>query len=69
MTAARVRRAVRRVVRGVRWYLREISGDAAYERHCLRHRRERPDHPAPTRRAYERLRRDHREHTASSRCC
>lgn len=69
MIVSRVRRAVRRLVSGVRWYLREISGDAAYERHCARHLRAHPDRPVPSRRAYERLRSEHREHTTSSRCC
>ncbi|HSA50137.1 MAG TPA: YbdD/YjiX family protein [Yinghuangia sp.] len=69
MTGSRARFAVRRLLRGIRWYLHEISGDAAYERYCARHLREHPDRPAPSRRDYERHRSRHREHNPASRCC
>ncbi|MEU8135809.1 CstA-like transporter-associated (seleno)protein [Streptodolium elevatio] len=59
----------RRLLAAVRWYLREVSGDAAYERHCERHRRENPDRPSPTRREYEAWRRRRREETPICRCC
>ncbi|MFC4049751.1 YbdD/YjiX family protein [Actinomadura syzygii] len=55
---------LRHVVRFVRWYLREITGDAAYERHVARH----PGH-APTRREYERHRTAHRDQNPEGRCC
>ncbi|TYK44144.1 YbdD/YjiX family protein [Actinomadura decatromicini] len=55
---------MRHVVRFVRWYLREITGDAAYERHVARH----PGR-APTRREYERHRAAHRDHNPEGRCC
>ncbi|MFD4975611.1 YbdD/YjiX family protein [Streptomyces sp. NPDC058424] len=58
-----------RLLRGVRWYLKEISGTADYERHCRRHEKQYPDEPAPTRRAYERHRSHHRETNPQSRCC
>ncbi|NUU21153.1 MAG: YbdD/YjiX family protein [Streptomycetaceae bacterium] len=61
--------ACRRLLRGVRWYLREISGDADYERHCRRHLREHPDHPVPTRRAYEEWRARRKEEGPLARCC
>lgn len=35
--------AVVRAVRAVRWYVRELMGDSAYERYRARHAREHPD--------------------------
>jgi len=64
MTAVAVRAA-----RWIRWYLREYSGDGAYERHVARHRVERPDTPVPTRREYERHLARHRDRHPASRCC
>ncbi|MBW8804419.1 MAG: YbdD/YjiX family protein [Catenulisporales bacterium] len=58
-----------RALRFLHWYLGEISGDAAYDRHVDRHRREHPGAPAPSRREYERDRARHREHHPASRCC
>ncbi|NWF29411.1 YbdD/YjiX family protein [Streptomyces sp. PKU-EA00015] len=58
-----------RLLRGVRWYLREISGAADYDRFCRRHRENHPGAPVPTRRTYERLRARHREENPQSRCC
>ncbi|MFI6585432.1 YbdD/YjiX family protein [Embleya sp. NPDC050493] len=58
-----------RLVRWIRWYLREISGAADYDRHCLRHLREHPDRPVPTRRAYEAWRTRRREEHPQTRCC
>lgn len=58
-----------RIVHGIRWYLREISGTAGYERYCLRHRREHPGAPVPTRKAYERARLRRREENPQGRCC
>lgn len=57
----------RRALAGVRWYLREIGGDARYEEHvahCHRH-----GHPVPTRRAFERSRTDARAAVPGARCC
>ncbi|MET7651513.1 MULTISPECIES: YbdD/YjiX family protein [unclassified Streptomyces] len=56
-------------VRGVRWYLRELTGEAEYDRYCERHRRHHPLAPIPTRRAYQVLRSLHREENPQSRCC
>ncbi|WP_264931933.1 YbdD/YjiX family protein [Streptomyces sp. A012304] len=60
---------VLRAVRGLRWYLRELTGEAEYDRHCERHRRRHPHAPVPTRREYQLLRTRHQEEHASSRCC
>lgn len=62
--AAGLVRGARRLVRFVRWYVREVTGDAAYERHVARH----PGR-APSRREYERLRAAHRDHDPQGRCC
>jgi uncharacterized short protein YbdD (DUF466 family) len=59
--------AVTRAGRGVRWYLREWSGEARWDRYvedCERH-----GHPPMDRRAYERERADAAERTVASRCC
>ena len=58
-----------RALRYLRWYLGEISGDAAYDRYIERHRHEYPDAPTPTRREYERHRTAHRERNPAARCC
>ncbi len=39
-----------RAARAVRWYVRELLGESAYDRYCERHRRDHPDHePMPAR--------------------
>ncbi|CAL9606082.1 MULTISPECIES: YbdD/YjiX family protein [Streptomyces] len=68
MTGALLDRAAR-LLRGVRWYLREFSGEADYERFRLRHLREHPGEPVPSWRDYERQRARHREEHPQSRCC
>lgn len=59
----------RRWVRAVRWYLRELTGECAYDRYCERHRRHHPLAPVPTRREYPALRTRHQETRSHSRCC
>ncbi len=54
---------------GVRWYLREVSGESAYDRYVEHRRREHPDEPVMTRRAFERRRQDEREARPQARCC
>ncbi|MGW6461346.1 CstA-like transporter-associated (seleno)protein [Streptomyces sp. NPDC055078] len=46
---------LRRAVRAVHWYLRELTGESAYDRHCERLRRDHPHVPPPTRREFQRL--------------
>ncbi|MGW1022747.1 YbdD/YjiX family protein [Streptomyces sp. NPDC002577] len=60
---------VRRLAGAVRWYLRELTGEAEYDRYCERHGRAHPHAPLPTRREYEVLRTRHLERHAHSRCC
>ena len=67
MTTAAVRAAVGRAGRGVRWYLREWSGEARWDDHvaeCAAH-----GHPPMSRREFERRRADAMERTGISRCC
>jgi uncharacterized short protein YbdD (DUF466 family) len=60
---------LRTVWQGLRWYLRELTGEAQYDHYLERHRREHPDQPAMTRREFERWRIDRSEPTPGSRCC
>ena len=67
MTVQDVGAGLVRAGRGVRWYLREWSGEARWDRyleHC-----ERQGHAPMTRREYERQRADAVERTPTSRCC
>jgi uncharacterized short protein YbdD (DUF466 family) len=60
---------VREAFSGVRWYLREVSGESAYDRYVEHRRRDHPDEPVLTRRAFERARQDEREARPQARCC
>ena len=54
----------RQVLGGVRWYLREVSGESAYDRYVEHMRRDHPEQAVMSRREYERQRmrmRDERE--------
>ena len=54
---------------GVRWYLREVSGESGYDRYVAHVRREHPDEPVMSRRDYERWRQDDRDKNPRARCC
>ena len=65
--AGTVRRAAVRAWRGVRWYLREWSGEARWDdylRRCAEH-----GHAPMSRREFERLRAEALERSEVSRCC
>jgi len=62
-------RTVRKVLGALRWYARELTGEAEYDRYCDRHQRHHPHAPVPTRREYEVLRTRNREQQPQSRCC
>ncbi len=67
MSAAEARAAVVRAGRGVRWYLREFSGEARWDdylRECAEH-----GHAPVSRREFERRRADAAERNPVSRCC
>jgi uncharacterized short protein YbdD (DUF466 family) len=49
--------ALARVARSVRWYVRELLGDAAYDHYLARHAREHPGHTPLSHRDFYRTRR------------
>lgn len=55
--------------RGVRWYVRELTGEAAYDRYVASHARTHPDHAPLTRAQWWRARDDVRERASHERCC
>jgi uncharacterized short protein YbdD (DUF466 family) len=59
----------RHVLSGVRWYLREVSGESAYDRYVAHMREGHPSQPVMTRREFERRRQDDREARPRARCC
>jgi uncharacterized short protein YbdD (DUF466 family) len=61
--------SVKDAFRAVRWYLREVAGETAYERYAEHMRREHPDAAVMSRRDFERLRQDQREADPRARCC
>ncbi|MFH8751272.1 CstA-like transporter-associated (seleno)protein [Streptomyces rimosus] len=62
---------VRRVLGWIRWYVRELTGESAYERYVAHVRQHTPDAPVPGRREFERRRAAEREGDPRSgfRCC
>ena len=67
MTQLSLRTALARAWRGMRWYLREWSGEARWDdylEHCRAH-----GHEPVSRREFERRRAAAREATPVSRCC
>jgi uncharacterized short protein YbdD (DUF466 family) len=57
------------VFRGVRWYLRELTGETQYERYLERHAREHPGAAPLSRREFERRRIAAADAKPGSRCC
>jgi uncharacterized short protein YbdD (DUF466 family) len=60
---------VRQAFAGVRWYLREVSGESAYDRYVEHMRGDHPAQPVMSRRDFERRRQDWREEHPRARCC
>jgi uncharacterized short protein YbdD (DUF466 family) len=60
---------IREALTGVRWYLREVSGESGYDRYVEHMRRGHPDQPVMSRREYERRRQDERNENPRARCC
>jgi uncharacterized short protein YbdD (DUF466 family) len=60
---------VSQAVKGIRWYLREVTGEADYDRYVAQEQQRHPGAPVLSRREFERrkmrLREDHQE----ARCC
>jgi uncharacterized short protein YbdD (DUF466 family) len=55
------------VLAGVRWYLRELSGESKWDAYLERCERE--GTTPMSRRAFERHRDEHRERSTQGRCC
>jgi uncharacterized short protein YbdD (DUF466 family) len=60
---------VKQAVAGVRWYLREVTGESGYDRYVTHMRRDHPGQMVMSRRDYERWRQDQREENPRARCC
>jgi uncharacterized short protein YbdD (DUF466 family) len=60
---------VKQAFAGVRWYLREVSGESGYDRYVEHMRRDHPDQPVMSRRDFERQRQKLRESRQRARCC
>jgi uncharacterized short protein YbdD (DUF466 family) len=60
---------LKQAITGVRWYLREVSGESGYDRYVEHMRREHPDQPVMSRRDYERQRQRQRDENPRARCC
>lgn len=60
-----------RAARGVRWYVRELTDESAYDRYAEHLRTHDPEAPVPTRREFERMRTDRQEADPRQgfRCC
>lgn len=62
---------LRRLTSGVRWYVRELTDESAYDRYVTHVRRGHPEAKVPTRREFERMRTDRQESDPRQgfRCC
>jgi uncharacterized short protein YbdD (DUF466 family) len=58
-----------RAWRGLRWYLRELTGETQYDRYLERHAREHTGAPPLSRREFECRRIDGQDPKPGSRCC
>ena len=62
-------RSLKGAGRGLLGYLREVSGETAYERYVEHRRRDHPDEPVMSRRDFERWRMDRKDDNPGARCC
>jgi uncharacterized short protein YbdD (DUF466 family) len=60
---------LREAYAGVRWYLREVSGESAYDRYVEHMRRDHPDPPVMSRRDFEQRKMRMRDENPRARCC
>lgn len=58
-----------RAWRGLRWYLREVSGESAYDRYVESACSEHPGEAILDRRSFERRRQDLENQRPQQRCC
>jgi uncharacterized short protein YbdD (DUF466 family) len=63
------RRTVRGMLRSAWWYLREVSGESAYDNYVDHQRRAHPGAIVLSRRDFERQRMADRENRPGVRCC
>lgn len=63
------RTAVVRACRGVRWYVREVTGESAYDRYVEHETRAHPGAAVLDRRDFERRRQDLEDARPQQRCC
>jgi len=56
-----------KAVRGIRWYLKQVSGEAKWDEYLERARSE--DVKPMSRRDFERHRSEHKENNPQARCC
>ncbi|MFE5918306.1 YbdD/YjiX family protein [Streptomyces sp. NPDC056468] len=63
--------SLRRVFSSVRWYVRELTDESAYDRYVAHVRHACPDAEVPSRREFERMRTDRQEADPRQgfRCC
>ncbi|MFI6942271.1 YbdD/YjiX family protein [Streptomyces sp. NPDC050418] len=63
--------SARSAVSKIWWYVRELTGETAYERYVAHARKDHPDAPVCSRRAFERARTDRQEADPRQgfRCC
>jgi uncharacterized short protein YbdD (DUF466 family) len=61
--------SLREAVDRVGWYLREVSGEADYDRYLAHRASDHPDEPVLDRREFERRRMDDRDANPRARCC
>jgi uncharacterized short protein YbdD (DUF466 family) len=57
------------LARSIRWYLREVTGETAYDRYVEHVRRDHPGAGVRSRRDFERWRQDDRNDNPRARCC
>jgi hypothetical protein len=62
-----MRSALLKVGRGIRWYLRQASGEAKWDEYVSECQSKGLE--SMSRRAFERHRADHQENASQSRCC
>lgn len=55
--------------RGIRWYMRNLMGDTAYETYLAHHFRNHPDGEPMTERQFWRDRMDEQDRNPGARCC
>ncbi|MEU6146339.1 YbdD/YjiX family protein [Streptomyces sp. NPDC047081] len=66
-----MRSALVRAARSVRWYVRELTDESAYDRYVAHVRKDHPQAEVPSRREFERMRTDRQEEDPRQgfRCC